>query len=186
MSFKRVLTVCGIAAALAAGNGLAGQATAPSPRSQGAPEARRARSPDEQLAGLEKMCGDARAAMEARQAARSLYDRVGGRAGLHRVVADTVRRHGVNPRIKPMLEGVDRGLLVERVTNFLVLGTGGEGEYHGRDMVSAHAELHLDNADFLAAGSDLAAAMKAAGWGEAEQQELLCAFVQLRPQVVTR
>jgi hypothetical protein len=45
--------------------------------------------------------------------------------------------------------------------------------------------LNLSNADFLAAGSDLGAAMDAAGWGENEKQELLCAFVSLRAQVVT-
>ena len=41
-------------------------------------------------------------------------------------------------------------------------------------------------ADFLAAGGDLGAAMGTAGWGENEQQELLCAFVALRGEVVTR
>ncbi len=181
-----IVTVWGLSAAMAGSNCLADD-------TKGAASARRAEAeiqeiatPDEQVAALETMCGSARAAMEARQEERSLFDRVGGREGLHEVVADTVRRHGVNPRIKHFLAGVDPDLLVERVTDFLVLGTGGEGEYHGRDMVAAHAHLHLDNADFLAAGSDLGASMDAAGWGENEKQELLCAFVELRPQVVTR
>ena len=142
-------------------------------------------TPDEQVAALDAMCAEAQSAMVARQAENTLFNRVGGRDGLHVVVTDIVRRHLINEPIKHLLDGVDNDLLIERVTDFLVLGTGGQGEYHGRDMVAAHAHLHLTNADFLAAGSDLGASMDAAGWGENEKQELLCAFVGLRPQVVT-
>jgi hypothetical protein len=53
-------------------------------------------------------------------------------------------------------------------------------------MVDSHARLEMTNADFLAAGGDLKAAMESADWGEGEQQELLCAFVSLRGEVVTR
>ena len=51
----------------------------------------------------------------------------------------------------------------------------------------AVAALYITlNADFLAAGGDLGAAMEGAGWGENERQEMLCAFVSLRGEVVTR
>ena len=143
-------------------------------------------TPDEQVAGLEQMCAEAGPAMAARQAEATLFDRVGGRDGLQVVVADTVRRHLVNEQIKHLLDGVDADRLTMLVTDFLVVGTGGEGEYHGRDMVQAHAHLNLSNADFLAAGGDLGASMDAAGWGDGEKQELLCAFVALRGQVVTQ
>jgi hemoglobin len=143
-------------------------------------------SPDENVAGLERMCAEAQPAMAARQATATLFQRVGGRDGLQAVVADTVRRHAENDQIKHLLEGVDTEHLAAQVTDFLVVGTGGEGEYNGRDMTMAHAHLNLTNADFLAAGSDLGASMDGAGWGEDEKQELLCAFVALRGQVVTQ
>ncbi len=143
-------------------------------------------SPDENVAGLEQMCAEAQPAMEARQATATLFQRVGGRDGLQAVVADTVRRYVENEQIKHLMEGVDTEHLAAQVTDFLVVGTGGEGEYHGRDMTTAHANMNLTNADFLAAGSDLGAAMDSAHWGEDEKQELLCAFVALRAQVVTR
>jgi hemoglobin len=143
-------------------------------------------TPDEVVAELEAMCAGAGDAMAARQAEASLYDRVGGREGIHTVVADTVARHLVNEQILHLMEGVDADHLIEQVTEFLVVATGGEGEYIGRDMVEAHAHLELSNVEFLAAGSDLGASMDAAGWGEDEKQELLCAFVSLRGDVVTR
>jgi len=141
---------------------------------------------DEQVAGLEQMCADAQPAMDSRQAEATLFERIGGRDGLQIVVQDTVRRHLENEQIKHLLDGVDTDRLATLVTDFLVIGTGGEGEYHGRNMVDSHAHLELTNTDFLAAGGDLGAAMKSAGWGENEQQELLCAFVGLRGEVVTR
>jgi hemoglobin len=141
---------------------------------------------DEQVAGLEQMCAEAQLAMEARQAEATLFERVGGREGLQVVVADTVRRHLENEQIKHMLVGVDTDRLETLVTDFLVIGSGGEGEYHGRSMADSHARLEIANADFLSAGGDLGAAMKSAGWGDNEQQELLCAFVALRGEVVTR
>lgn len=143
-------------------------------------------TPDEQVAGLEQMCAEAGAAIESRQAESTLYDRIGGREGIQIVVADTVQRHLVNEQIKHLLDGVDTDNLVAQVTDFLVVATGGEGEYSGRGMAEAHAHLELTNADFLAAGSDLGAAMESAGWGEDEKQELLCAFVSLRGEVVVR
>jgi hemoglobin len=143
-------------------------------------------TPDEQVAELEQMCAEAGSAMEARQTESTLFERVGGREGLRIVVEDTVRRHLVNEQIKHLLEDVDTDRLVTLVTDFLVVSTGGEGDYHGRNMADAHAHLELTNADFLAAGSDLGAAMEGAGWGEDERQELLCAFVGLRGEVVTR
>jgi hemoglobin len=141
---------------------------------------------DEQVAGLEQMCADAKPAMAARQAEATLFERAGGRDGIQIVVADTVRRHLENEQIKHMFVGVDPVRLESLVTDFLVIGTGGEGEYDGRNMTDSHARLEMTNADFLSAGGDLGAAMKQAGWGENEQQELLCAFVGLRGEVVTR
>jgi hemoglobin len=141
---------------------------------------------DEKVAGLEQMCAQAAEAIAARQKESSLYDRVGGREAIHAVVAGTVERHLVNAAIKHTLEGVDTDNLIKHVTDFLVVATGGQGKYGGRDMHSAHAHLSLTNTDFLAAGGDLGAAMATAGWGESEAQEMLCAFVSLRGEVVTQ
>jgi len=143
-------------------------------------------TPDEKVAELEQMCAEASEAIAARQAESSLYDRVGGRESIHAVVAGTVERHLRNDDIKHLLVNVDTDHLINQVTDFLVVGTGGEGDYSGRDMISAHAHMSLTNADFLAAGGDLGAAMESAGWGKNESQEMLCAFVSLRGEVVTR
>jgi hemoglobin len=143
-------------------------------------------TPDQQVAALESMCNEAQDAMKARQAAKPLYDRLGGRESIHAVVHDVVQRHLKNDAIDHLMEGVDTDHLVNQVTDFLSAATGGDVTYSGRDMASAHAHLELTNADFLAAGGDVEAALVAAGVGQNEIQEVMCAFVSLRGEVVTR
>jgi hemoglobin len=164
--------------------------SAPEPTEKAEPapavEAAAEPSPDEKVAELDAMCAGAQEAIAARHAATPLYDRLGGRDAIRAVVADTIRRHQVNPQIQRVMEGVDADHLTNQVTDFMSSAFGGDVEYAGRDMVTAHAHLELSNADFLAAGDDLGAAMAAAGVGEDEQQEILCAFVGLRAMAVTR
>lgn len=145
-----------------------------------------AASAEDQLAVMERNCASAAPGIEARQAEATLFERVGGREGLRVVVEETVRRHLVNEQIKHLLEGVDTEHLVTQVTDFLVVATGGEGEYHGREMAEAHAHLELTATHFLAAAHDLRDAMEHAGWRGEEHQELLCAFIGLKGEVVTR
>ena len=182
----RILTALAVTVVLAGTLGCS--STEPTENAEATPAVEAAAEPtaDEKVAELEAMCAGAAEAMAARQAAESLYDRLGGRDAIRVVAADTLRRHQVNEQIKHVMEGVDADHLTDQVTDFLCAAFGGDVEYAGRDMVTAHSHLNLSNADFLAAGSDLGAAMTAAGVGEDEQQEVLCAFVGLRAQAVTR
>lgn len=143
-------------------------------------------TPDQQVAQLDAMCAEAQPAMAARQAERKLYDRLGGRESIHAVVDDVVRRHQNNEAIAHLLDGVDLERLVNQVTDFLASATGGDVVYRGRDLRSSHARLELTDADFLAAGGDVEAALVAAGVGPEEIQEVMCSFVFLRGEVVTK
>ncbi len=181
-----ILTLFGLTGLLAACGGTPEAVSQKTTTTEPAAQQVKVPTPDEQVAALDIMCAEAQSAMAARQAENSLFNRVGGRDGISKAVAETVRLHQINEPIKHLMEGVDPDHLTEQVTDFLVLATGGQAEYNGRNMVDAHAHMNMTNAQFLAAGSDLGAGMEFAGWGENEKQELLCAFVGLRPQVVTK
>jgi len=141
-------------------------------------------TPAAQVMSLEEMCAANADAMAGRQAEKSLYDRLGGKEKIHEIVVEVIGLHDENEAIKGLMEGVDHAHLIDSVTDFLVAATGGPDEYKGMDMEKAHAHLQLTNADFLAAGGDVMQGMKNKGCGEAEIQELICAFVSLRSQVV--
>lgn len=142
-------------------------------------------SPSEKLDALKRDCAASAEARAQRHAQAPLYERLGKRPGIEAVVRETVRLHGENETIVHLMEGVNRDHLVQQVTDFLASGTGGDVAYHGRDMTQAHAHLDINDAEFLAAGGDVAQAMRANGHGDEEIEEVTCMFVSLHEQVVT-
>ncbi len=138
----------------------------------------------EQMAGLQQMCVDTAAARAQRQAETALYERLGGYERIHDLTREIVRRHNRNDAIKELLVGVDSESLARHVADFLASRTGGPQTYEGRTMPAAHRHLHLTDADFLSAGSDVAAAMQSLGHGDDEINEIVCILVSLKDQVV--
>ena len=162
----------------AAGASTAGEHPATAPATAPAPTV------SEQMAGLQGMCADTAKARSQRQAAESLYERLGGHERILALTTDIVRRHRENEPIKHLLEGVDDAKLAGHVADFVAAGTGGDVVYKGRSLQASHADLHLTDADFLAAGGDIIAAMQAADYGQNEIDEIVCILVSLKDQVV--
>lgn len=166
---------------------LAGDTKAPDKPAAPAPAARGEADPPtpaEQVVELEAMCAAHGEAMAARHAETPLFERLGGEEKIHALLVEIVRLHDDNPALAEIMEGIDREKLIHGVSTFLVAATGGPPRYEGRSMHEAHAHLELTNADFMAAGKDVMKAMQNKGYGEAEIQEIVCALVSLRPQVV--
>jgi len=185
MSHSRMwIACCALLVAVGCGGGQAYEEPKAEPLAA-EPVPAAAPTPDEQVAALDESCAAAAGAIAERQARSTLYERLGGREAIRAVVTDVVARHRVNPTISRVMEGVDDGHLIEQVTDFLSQAGGGEVSYQGKDMVTAHEHLALTNGDFLAAGGDVQAALKAAGVGDGEIQEVMCLFASLRDQVVT-
>lgn len=180
---------CSILAACAAPTGEPApqsEAAAAAPAAPAAPAPAPVATPDEQLGGLRTMCADAGPAMKARQAAKPLYDRLGKEPGIRAFVTDLLHRHKSNTVIGKYFAATDEAVFVSHVTSFLAAGTGGSETYSGRDLKTAHAGMHLSVADFLQAGSDVGAALKAVGVGEDETQEVICSLVSLSPLVLAQ
>jgi len=93
----------------------------------------------------------------------SVYERLGEMNGISKIVTDTVALHHKNPDIAHFFDGVDDEQLIKHVTAFFAAGTGGPANYQGRDMTSTHATMHMSDADFNSAVSDVAAAAAANG-----------------------
>ncbi len=138
----------------------------------------------EQIKGLQAMCAQNAESMAAADSAKSLYERLGGSEKIHDIVAEVVRLHSQNKDFERFMGKVDQKHLIEQVTQFMIVNTGGPGKYTGQNMVEAHAHLKLTNADFLSAGQDVMQGMKNKGCNEAEINEVICMFVSLRDQVV--
>ena len=140
----------------------------------------------EQVAGIQKMCTDASSAIQKRQAEKSLFDLLGGEQKIETLARNIIEAHQKNAKISPMFANIDKAKVIKHVTEFLVVGTGGKGNYTGKDMVSVHRTLNISNGDFLAAGGDVQGVMKQMEYTENEIQEIVCALTSFVPVVVTQ
>ncbi len=141
-------------------------------------------SAKEQVAGLKKMCNDAAPAIKKRQAANSLYNRLGKRKKITKLFNNLYDEHKKNDKIGHMFKNVERGPFVKNAVDFFAVGTGGKGTYTGRNMKDAHAHLNITSADFMTAGADLETVMKGLNYGDNEIQEVVCSLVAFIPVVL--
>jgi hemoglobin len=135
----------------------------------------------------------------------SLYDRLGGEAGISNIVADFLPRAMQDPRVNWQRKGVVHGglsfhhdesetwkdtpqniaLLEKHFIQFLALATGGPVHYEGKEMKSSHAQMHISNPEFDATIGDLKASLDKLQTPNKEQKELLAIVESTRPEIVT-
>jgi hemoglobin len=167
---------------------------------------------DEQIAGSGEGAGEkdgkkARSEQGETALAESklpLYERLGGEQGIAKIVDDFMPRALQDPRVNWQRKGVERGgfsfrrnrsvtwnatpanvaQLKKHFVQFFSLTTGGPAHYEGKGMKSAHANMHITNAEFDAAVGDLKASLDKLQIANREQKELLAIVESTRPQIV--
>ena len=87
----------------------------------------------------------------------SLFDRLGGAAGIDRIVDTAIAAHLVNPTIKTRFANardIDRARRMAK--EFFAHGaSGGAMPYSGKDMVEAHKGMNINEQEYLAATDDI-------------------------------
>jgi hemoglobin len=124
------------------------------------------------------------AAPEPAAAARSLYERLGGKPAIEAVVGEFIARVAADKRINGRFINTDITRLKGLLVDFVCAATGGPCKYAGRDMHTAHAGFQLVDAEFDALVEDLAGALAKLDVPKPEQNELLGALGPLKPQIV--
>lgn len=122
----------------------------------------------------------------------TLYERLGGTYGIAGAVEilvdrlflnvgvnanEAVHAHHGNPANAPGYKFL--------VTAWSIEVTGGPTCYAGRDMVAAHANLHITSAQFDAVAMEIAATLNFLGAPTRERQEFMAIIEGYRPHVVT-
>lgn len=121
----------------------------------------------------------------------TLYERLGGSAGLMTVVDAFVAHAMADTRINkyfqriageiPATQGFKRKLAEQ-----LCQGAGGPCTYSGLDMKSAHQGMNLTDADFDAFIENLVKALDGAGVAQRNKDELLSVLAPMRADIVTK
>ena len=118
------------------------------------------------------------------QQAPSLYNQLGEKAGITKVVDTFVGNVAKDGRINAMFGATNiprlKMLLVEQVCE----ATGGPCKYTGRDMKSSHAGMGVNRTHFNALVEDLQAAMSTEGVPFGVQNELLALLAPMYRDII--
>jgi hemoglobin len=115
----------------------------------------------------------------------TLFDRLGGRQGIERLVADIVENHYRNPIIGTRFAQVkDRAALERHSVEFICAGTGGPLAYSGRDLLSAHKGMNVSEQELIAAMDDIVAAMTRNALDQSVQNEMIAILYSLKGEVL--
>jgi len=114
----------------------------------------------------------------------SLYERLGGTEGITAIASDLVDLHLGNPRIAPRYVESDIPKVKNAAATFFIAGTGGPSVYEGKDMLSAHRGMNIDNDEFMAVLDDAMEALKKNGIGQREKEEVLSILYGMKGDIV--
>ncbi|MEO6123270.1 MAG: group 1 truncated hemoglobin [Ilumatobacteraceae bacterium] len=118
----------------------------------------------------------------------SLFDRIGGRAGLEKIVPDVVQLHLENPicgeRFRAAKKSPDE--LSRLAIEFFATGLSGEATYDGLSMPEAHAGMGVTEAEYIAVLDDILAALQRHDIGQQEQAELLYIAYGLKSEIIAK
>jgi hemoglobin len=134
----------------------------------------------------------------------TLFDRLGGEKGITAIIEDFTPRAIQDPRVNWERKGAKQtgfffhrqksnewngtpeniARLNKHLIQFIALATGGPAHYDGKEIKSAHAGMHVTNAEFDAAVGDLKASLDKLQIPNKEQKELLSIIESTRPLIV--
>lgn len=114
----------------------------------------------------------------------SLYERLGGEAGIRKIANDVLDKNKNNPKIGRHFKEVNMQQLKQLVFEFFSMGTGGPHQYTGRDMVTAHKGLNISENDFEIGNTDIIEAMESLGISSTEINEVIDILNSLKGDVV--
>ncbi len=123
--------------------------------------------------------------------ATSLYERLGRREGIYRLMSasiDSLHANEALNRQNPKLAGANAKLnlsdLKEKVTDFICKLSGGPCLYRGRTMKASHSHLDITDADWRLFIEDTVNVMTRLGIRSPEQDDLVALLASLRGEIV--
>lgn len=120
------------------------------------------------------------------QAGGTLYDHLGQKPGIVRIVDATVSIWLADDRVKADFDNINLDRLKARIADQICQLADGPCTYKGRSMAAPHKGLHLNQAKFNAVAEDLQTAMEQAGIPYWTQNRLMALLAPMQRAIVTR
>jgi hemoglobin len=116
----------------------------------------------------------------------TLYDDLGGKPGIDRLVEVSVDNYLADPRIGEVFSESNMDRVRAKLKEQFCVVAGGPCSYTGHSMEATHKGLRLTNANFNALVEDLQAAMETCNIPFATQNRFLARLAPMQRQMVTR
>lgn len=122
---------------------------------------------------------------------KTLFDRLGGRAGISMLVDDTVDAHMKNPAINarflPFLEEPERLAKIKQHTiDFFSAGSGGPAEYSGRDMLTTHTGMNISPTEYMHVIDDIFIALDKQSINDNTKKDVLAILWSLKDMIISK
>lgn len=121
----------------------------------------------------------------------TLFDRLGGSAGISMIVENTVDAHlknpAVNARFLPYLQQPERlAILKQHTVDFFSEGSGGPTKYSGRDMITTHTGMNISPAEYMHVIDDIFIALDKQAINEETKKDVLAILWSLKDMIIAK
>lgn len=121
----------------------------------------------------------------------TLFDRLGGQEGISKIVEDVVEAHMENPLIKvrflPYKEDPENlKVITQHLVQFFSAGSGGQVEYHGKEMPDAHRGMNINSEEYMAAIDDVLSVLEKYNIDESSKNEVLAILWSLKGMIMAK
>ncbi|MDX1830412.1 MAG: group 1 truncated hemoglobin [Lutibacter sp.] len=122
---------------------------------------------------------------------KTLYERLGGKEGITKIVEDTVEAHmnnsAVNARFLPLKDKPEQLAVIKQHTiDFFSAGSGGPNIYKGKDMVNAHTGMNISPAEYMHVMDDIFTALDKNTIDEDSKKDVLAILWSLKGMVISK
>lgn len=122
---------------------------------------------------------------------KTLFERLGGRNGISKIVDETVENHmnnpAVNARFLPYKNQPEQLAMIKNHTiAFFEAGSGGPSAYLGRDMETTHRGMNISPTEYMHVMDDIFLSLDKNGIDEESKKDVLAILWSLKGQIISK
>jgi len=122
---------------------------------------------------------------------KTLFERLGGTAGITAIVDDVIEAHmnnpAINARFKPYKDQPERFAEIRQHTiEFFSAGSGGSVEYKGRDMPTTHQGMNISAAEYMHVIDDIMGVLGKHNIDDESKKDVLSILWSLKDSIISK
>lgn len=122
---------------------------------------------------------------------KTLFERLGGTAGITAIVDDIFEAHlnnpAINARFKPYTEQPERLAKIRQHTiEFFSVGGGGPVEYKGRDMPTTHQGMNISATEYMHMIDDIMGVLEKHKIDDESKKDVLAILWSLKETIMSK